>query len=559
MSQLQKYLDYKRNGRSEIRHSADVGGDAHHVRRRLEFSEDRQVVHSSAGSDERTPVLSHEQEVADPEGYVKENFCKHNIGDVVEDSVGGGPSGRNNELGRSGKYFGRPFDSRRKLVHHLFRPPNDGKGKFYRRLRSLSSRKHNNSTGGVYAATHDDHIHVVHGCNFSDERCRCTVIKACFGRPYKSSTSPAEQWNDDRRGRMWQHLGEGPGKRRWHIRQDSFDKPGNIDGDIDLSACEERIPSEEVCSEDELFQCTLSASGERDFSPVNSDGPCEPARKKSKPSWFVSTMEAVALAKRKWISSPDAILNCKEMTESIHNYNIVMSRRKLTDSISSAMMSFYDELKYMDMDQIASYIDKDANFGYTRMATFDDSFTALKMFFEQFDCDFISYVTMFKKWFNHDLGKKNTICLIGPPSCGKTWVATAFAKLGLFVGTIGAWNRNDNRFAFNNCVNVRIIVHDECKQPLVDIGYLEKLKEIYAGAEGSVDRKFANDARASGCPVIATCNVYPVSACDQREAFAERINYVYCQQIPDMKPLCEFPCNPLAIVAYMKMVEDLSQ
>lgn len=270
-------------------------------------------------------------------------------------------------------------------------------------------------------------------------------------------------------------------------------------------------------------------------------------------------MAAVALAKRRWISSPDAILNCKEMTESEHNFNIVMSRRKLTDSISSALLSFYDQLKFMDMDEIVSHIDPNANFGYTRMATLDDSFNGLKFFFEQFDNEFSNMIMMFKRWFNHELGKKNTICLIGPPSCGKTWVANAFGKLGLFMGTIGAWNRNDNRFAFNNCVNARIVVHDECKQPLVDIGYLEKLKEIYAGAEGSVDRKFANDARASGCPVIATCNVFPVQSVEQRAAFAERINYVYCNPVPEMKELCSFPCNPLALVSLIKMVEQAQQ
>ncbi|KZS05374.1 Uncharacterized protein APZ42_031456 [Daphnia magna] len=542
----------------DVRGTSDGSGQrfkcnpSNSVCRRLFMDEDGQDPVCSSGSVAETSLQgSNEQTDTSRKRSVGQIVQQDNV-EVVTVEPDVGECGELDGIDAGGvcsNFVRGTFDGRRKLVHSLFKPPEDGRFSFYRRLRTLSERGGRSPIGAVYAASHDDHIHVIHGCNFADERCRCSGIKRCFGEAYKSVTSPSDKWDDGRRSRMWEHLGKGPGRRRWHIRQDSHNQSGHLDGVYILSAEDERRPEEEVPCEDEFYQCGFPSLSEGGVGSAGSDGAAGPAKKKRRgASWFATIQYALEIGQLQWISSPDAILNLDVLTkEPDHNYNIICSRDKLLKGIASGQQALYSKIRPMRMESIISLIDSNATFGYNRIATREDSLLGLKHFFQQFDDGYHATVKLFHDWFNQDLGKKNTICLIGPPSCGKTWVANAFMKLGLFGGSIGAWNKNDNKFAFNNCVTARIVMHDECKQPMNDIGYIEKLKEIYAGSEGCVDRKFTNDARASGCPVIATCNSHPVSNKEHRAAFEERITYIHCNQVPEMKEFCEFPCNPLAI------------
>lgn len=140
--------------------------------------------------------------------------------------------------------------------------------------------------------------------------------------------------------------------------------------------------------------------------------------------------------------------------------------------------------------------------------------------------------------------KKNTMCVIGPPNCGKSYFFDAVVNLFCNYGQIANFNRYQ-QFPLMDCVNRRILIWDE---PMCETSAYEDLKMLFGGGKMRVKVKYHGDAEIDRTPVIVTANnyIFPNDA-----AFNSRLtvyNWRQCQYLKDLNK----KLNPIAIISLFK-------
>lgn len=458
----------------------------------------------------------------------------------------------------SPKLFGRG----RQVVHQIFRLPNDGGNRFRERLCGLGTAP-NRSVAGVWAARHDNHIHVQHGCPWGGGRCKCSCIRTAFGDPKPGSMQSTEPvlYDDDNAIGMWEHLDEGPGFRKWLFVQNEVGQSFDFCGDFTFPAEQQpngrtkkgtRLEGKSPCFSLQASRTTPCQDCDGEQGQDEANGGQQPVPKKQrKTTIFDTASAALELSNLEWTTSISTLLAHSILHKEGHTFNIITKRAEVEKQLMAMLDVEFNKIRFMSIDDIRDVIGGNPSFGLGKIQTREKSLLALKTWFMG-QCDGCLFKTSmmilhFRDWFDGLLGKKNTILLIGPPSCAKTWVSQGFQRLGRWCGGILPWNKNGSTFIWQETVNARVISHDECRQPICDVGYLETLKQVYAGTQVNVDKKFASASLSSGAPVIATCNFDPVQNSDERSAFDERWTVFNINVIPELKELCSLPCNPMAI------------
>lgn len=108
------------------------------------------------------------------------------------------------------------------------------------------------------------------------------------------------------------------------------------------------------------------------------------------------------------------------------------------------------------------------------------------------------------KWSNHMTGKKNCLVLRGPPSTGKTLIASSIAACSPSTGMV---NKNNENFPFCACANRTLIWMEEGRLTQATI---EEWKCISGGTKVAVDKKGSNQqVTIERTPVIWTTNSDP--------------------------------------------------
>nr|WOP79082.1 replication protein [Canary dependoparvovirus 2] len=109
---------------------------------------------------------------------------------------------------------------------------------------------------------------------------------------------------------------------------------------------------------------------------------------------------------------------------------------------------------------------------------------------------------LFFKWAKRELGKRNTILLYGPPTTGKTVIASAICHVvDPFYGNV---NWNNENFPFNDCVEKMLIWWEEGR---ITAKNVEAAKCILGGVSCRVDRKGKESIEIRATPVIITSNL----------------------------------------------------
>lgn len=255
------------------------------------------------------------------------------------------------------------------------------------------------------------------------------------------------------------------------------------------------------------------------------------------------------MAEKHWIGDFALLMNLAEvrMNEDIQNV-LTFHMDAVEKYMNNQFKLNYFKIKNMSFNDIRTHLKTCSaafNDGYMGI---EESLAALKeLFLGQFGEDAQRYVVTFRKWFDQTLGKKNTIIIIGPPSCGKTWLASAFTRLGCYFGKILEWTKG-SQFSFGGCQTGRVILHDECIQPIEALDYLETLKKIYAGEKNvPINAKYKEGTLACGAPVIGTSNSHPVRNGSVIEAFEARVNFIHFQHYEPFAELVTGACNPRAL------------
>jgi hypothetical protein len=255
------------------------------------------------------------------------------------------------------------------------------------------------------------------------------------------------------------------------------------------------------------------------------------------------------MAEKHWIGDFALLMDLAEVRMDVDlQYVLTFHMDAIAKYMNNQFMLNYFKVKNMKFNDIRQHLETCPAAFNDGFMGIEDSLKALKhLFVCQFGEDAPRYVVTFRKWFDQTNGKMNTIIIIGPPSCGKTWLASAFTRLGCYFGKILEWTKG-SQFSFGGCQTGRVILHDECIQPIEGLDYLETLKKIYAGEKNvPINVKYKEGALACGAPVIGTSNSHPVRNGSVLEAFEARVNFINFHHDEEFNKLISGQCNPRAL------------
>lgn len=87
------------------------------------------------------------------------------------------------------------IDKRVRILHDVVYFENIGE--FYEELSNSLGRTRRVNI--LICCTHNDHVHIVHDCSYTEGRCRCTIIKSLRARGVSRSRYSTWHWEFDRR------------------------------------------------------------------------------------------------------------------------------------------------------------------------------------------------------------------------------------------------------------------------------------------------------------------------------------------------------------------------
>lgn len=136
--------------------------------------------------------------------------------------------------------------------------------------------------------------------------------------------------------------------------------------------------------------------------------------------------------------------------------------------------------------------------------------------------------------------KLNTMCIIGPPGSGKTFLADCVSAFMLNTGNIANFNKSCN-FPLQDCKNRRFLVWNE---PNFSPNNLDTLKMLLGGDPCPARIKYESDYVIPRTPVMMTTNkkVLP-----DNDAFSQRVSTWNWNSATYLKELKKKP-HPLCMI-----------
>lgn len=153
--------------------------------------------------------------------------------------------------------------------------------------------------------------------------------------------------------------------------------------------------------------------------------------------------------------------------------------------------------------------------------------------------------------------KINTLCIIGPASCGKTYFADTLLTVCWKYGKIRNNKKGGDSFTYQDARNSRVVEWNECT--LMGQEETETAKQVWEGASVAINCKYKSDQRLPRTPLIVTCNEAPwrfVSPIN-KQAFLDRAYVHHWSRQPWLKELTMFPCPSMWQVLLENFEDDL--
>lgn len=130
--------------------------------------------------------------------------------------------------------------------------------------------------------------------------------------------------------------------------------------------------------------------------------------------------------------------------------------------------------------------------------------------------------------------KKNTMSIVGPPNCGKSWFFDLVCAFYVNVGHIPNFTRGDH-FPLNDCVGRRIIYWNE---PNIMPSAYDTLKMLWGGDPCPANVKYQGHSLINRTPVIMTGNRNVIP---HRPEFDTRVYRENWKQSPMLKGVKGYP------------------
>lgn len=240
------------------------------------------------------------------------------------------------------------------------------------------------------------------------------------------------------------------------------------------------------------------------------------------------------------------------------------------------------DLEYYQLKQIQNWklndfqtwlCEKNVSFGVSEHY-FLSRFETFKILMDwlnfQFGDNWKNVLLNFEKIFNRELNEINSICLIGPNNCGKTWFIKMWCMIARFVGRPTNFSFN-SRFDFANCVSKRLLFFDQPKfpsliqpshnccspHPTQALNYMKTLKELACGLNVEENVKFQQSKIIEKTPMFLISDLNPFVNCvEQLDTFKQHMLFYELQIFPNFQNRTQSKFgNPLALFDVYEIIK----
>lgn len=136
--------------------------------------------------------------------------------------------------------------------------------------------------------------------------------------------------------------------------------------------------------------------------------------------------------------------------------------------------------------------------------------------------------------------KFNTLCLVSPPSCGKSYFVLSLLNNFWPMGQCQNNVKGGSDFQFQDAVGCRVNLWNECL--LQGDAFIDLSKNIWEGLACAVNVKHEKQKLLKRTPLFVTCNKDPWTFAQQcRSAFMDRCFYYRWHKQPWLKKLQSYP------------------
>lgn len=406
-------------------------------------------------------------------------------------------------------------------------------------------------------SSHDDHLHVIHSCSYSNRSCRCGIFRYVTAQHVKRknearnllSSKTYRDWYNvityfHNNGRRIVYLEVGGGIKRY-MSGDPNLQQGSCDGESLCGLVEIRtIEREDKHSNDIAYGTTLGPGGNGNGSRSGKRRRC-PDEGIQATQVFLNTYPCTPLS------------NCVNTIPWLQDEKLKYERGN-SDCFKIALSTFCSTLCTWNFFDFKIMYERQNCFPLFNCNSLDTSSmyydvnTSKDILIELLMFQFGGQEALIKQFLQNlynvcekVIPKQNTFVVCSPPSAGKNFFFDAVLCFYLNKGQLGNPNKN-NLFAFQEAVGKRILLWNE---PNYESCMTDTLKMLLGGDQLTVKVKYLQDQTVNRTPVIVLTNNEVNFMNDP--AFKDRIVVYRWQSAPFLKSYLDKP-NPLAYIALLE-------
>lgn len=179
----------------------------------------------------------------------------------------------------------------------------------------------------------------------------------------------------------------------------------------------------------------------------------------------------------------------------------------------------------------------------------------IKKQFNNIDDQIIEFIDIIFAWIDKKPPKQNTLCILGPPSCGKTFFTDSILGNTWNNGAAKPHNKWE-QFPFEDCFDRRCILFNEASVSNDRVA-IDKTKELLEGHDAPAARKYQLQGVIHRTPVIITAN-HPIwgAVSSERKVFEDRMFLYRWNTMPYLKEFKKL-LNP-KLWYYLAIFQELS-
>lgn len=412
-------------------------------------------------------------------------------------------------------------------------------------------------SGAEYEETEVGHVHIYHTCRFNGSYCRCRFLRGLRlkrrhgRRPIRSSDVNEKHCN------LWlQYFLRAP-RRFLHLAIGEVDALSEIHQIGDLRRSEEvQEESSDAEMEDGLFprvdarRKPLSNRGKQEDERGSEDSEATNA---STSSIIPGGSFRASGALKQRIAAHRKLVRAIEDFVCVPFY----STCELSQWLQNPELSFFDKADPDYKRAVSTVSRKIQHLNCHQIMTLVTRVTANPVWYARTDSHYLPpdvSLTMCIRLLEEQYGqdsigeflqrlmhicekvepKRNTMLILGPPNCGKTWFFDMVCAFYLNVGHIANFVRGEH-FPLNDCIGRRILMWNE---PSIMPSAFDTVKMITGGDPCPANVKYQGHSVISRTPLIMTGNnrVFP-----DTEVWTSRVYTEHWHQAPFLKDVRGYP------------------